>query len=470
MFREPEEETTTRVKSKIDQAAATSRSPIRRESTVRPSRYNASPSSRSDRSRNATARLLEDFRERASQSRPVAESDRQHLELEIERLRRRRESRSRIRWDAWNDSHENETYRRQAGEELLRDALQYERPGQRLRLPRPPRESALRFEVAPSPPISESDSRSTSPRRRAFTRSYIPSPPYSLNDHRTNRVAPDGPLPTNGSVSLTPLFAPAQGLYRDSASYAEDITHAVVDRLIDPGEDLQNSETPPTDSWDSSYPPLRRVGHLSPRPHHPGYDGLGDRQRSLSPPVSDSSVEEDTWETLLTTMEEDEHRPSAESSFTSAIASASTSRRSDSASRSGLSSQTTVDSLRDLEHRVDGPPCDPDDAIGSRPDPNLVDTSASRVGRAMWEAHAMMGRSSRAMGELRRLQRITNEDREFSASGAEERLRDIENRAMDTEAELAHMQSFIERMTRREDIPDEWWAAAGLSRTIREAE
>jgi hypothetical protein len=32
------------------------------------------------------------------------------------------------------------------------------------------------------------------------------------------------------------------------------------------------------------------------------------------------------------------------------------------------------------------------------------------------------------------------------------------------------MQRFIERMARREDIPDEWWAAAGLARTIRENE
>jgi hypothetical protein len=42
--------------------------------------------------------------------------------------------------------------------------------------------------------------------------------------------------------------------------------------------------------------------------------------------------------------------------------------------------------------------------------------------------------------------------------------------AADTEndVDLENMQQVIERMARREDIPDEWWAAAGLARTIRE--
>jgi hypothetical protein len=38
----------------------------------------------------------------------------------------------------------------------------------------------------------------------------------------------------------------------------------------------------------------------------------------------------------------------------------------------------------------------------------------------------------------------------------------------DADNELEHMQGVIERMARRVDIPDEWWAAAGLARTVRE--
>jgi hypothetical protein len=50
---------------------------------------------------------------------------------------------------------------------------------------------------------------------------------------------------------------------------------------------------------------------------------------------------------------------------------------------------------------------------------------------------------------------------------AEERLRRIENHAAATEAELAQMQSFIDRLTRREET-NELWVAAGLSRINRE--
>src|SRR5271168_3473621 len=202
MFREPEEDATDKVAAKVDKTAATSRSAIRRESTVRPGRYNAISS---PRSRNAIrSHLLEDYRSRAAHSRSVAESDEAELEAELERLRRRRETRSRIRWGSLNENDGYDTERRQAGEELLRDALHYDRPDQRLRLLRPPRESALRFEVAPSPPLSDSISPSTSPRERTFTRPYIPSPPYSLNDHRGNRIPPDGPLPTPAPLESTP--------------------------------------------------------------------------------------------------------------------------------------------------------------------------------------------------------------------------------------------------------------------------
>jgi hypothetical protein len=50
---------------------------------------------------------------------------------------------------------------------------------------------------------------------------------------------------------------------------------------------------------------------------------------------------------------------------------------------------------------------------------------------------------------------------------AEERLRRIENHAAATEAELAQMQSFIDRLARREET-NELWVAAGLSRINRE--
>jgi hypothetical protein len=469
MFREPEEEATDKVAAKVDKIAATSRSAIRRESTVRPGRYNAISS---PRSRNAIrSHLLEDYRSRAAHSRSVAESDEAELEAELERLRRRRETRSRIRWGSLNENDGYDTERRQAGEELLRDALHYDRPSQRLRLSRPPRESALRFEVAPSPPLSDSISPSTSPRERTFTRPYIPSPPYSLNDHRGNRIPPDGPLPTTGPLEFTPGFAPARGVYRDLDPTSGDLINARVDSTANNGGDLPDLETPPPETWEASYPPLRRVGHLSPRPYSFRHDGLGDRQRSPGSSGDDSNAEEDTWETLLTTMEEDENQPSAESSFTSAIASASTSRRSDSASRSGRSSQTAATSFADLDPVDAGQPCESDNELDEAPldhDPSA--STMIRRARIRHERHLPQSPSFHderpAVGRMHE----TVASAERRAALAEERLRRIENHAAATEAELAQMQSFIDRLVRREDVPNELWEAAGLSRINRESQ
>jgi hypothetical protein len=469
MFREPEEEATDKVAAKVDKIAATSRSAIRRESTVRPGRYSAISS---PRSRNAIrSHLLEDYRSRAAHSRSVAESDEAELEAELERLRRRRETRSRIRWGSLNENDGYDTERRQAGEELLRDALHYDRPSQRLRLSRPPRESALRFEVAPSPPLSDSISPSTSPRERTFTRPYIPSPPYSLNDHRGNRIPPDGPLPTTGPLEFTPGFAPARGVYRDLDPTSGDLINARVDSTANNGGDLPDLETPPPETWEASYPPLRRVGHLSPRPYSFRHDGLGDRQRSPGSSGDDSHAEEDTWETLLTTMEEDENQPSAESSFTSAIASASTSRRSDSASRSGRSSQTAATSFADLDPVDAGQPCESDNELDEAPldhDPSA--STMIRRARIRHERHLPQSPSFHderpAVGRMHE----TVASAERRAALAEERLRRIENHAAATEAELAQMQSFIDRLVRREDVPNELWEAAGLSRINRESQ
>jgi hypothetical protein len=472
MWREPEEEPTDRLAAKVDKAAANSRSAIRRESTVRPGRYNAISS---PRSRHAIrSHLLEDYQTRAAHNRPVAESDEAELEAEIERLRRRRETRSRIRWGSLNENDGNDTDRRQAGEELLRDALQHDRPGQRLRLLRPPRESALRFEVAPSPPLSDSGSPSTSLRQHSFIRQHgtVRRLPW-FDDHPGSRIPPDGPLPPTGSVELTPGFAPAQGAYRDTDRASGELINATMISMLNHGDDLPDLETPPPETWEASYPPLRRVGHLSPRPYSFRHDGLGDRQRSPGSSADDSNVEEDTWETLLTTMEEDENQPSAESSFTSAIASASTSRRSDSASRSGRSSQTTATSLGDLEPVDAGQPCESDNDQDETPE--LHDPSATSMIR---HARIRQGRYSlqspsfddqrHAVERMRDAARENIAFAERRTAEAEERLRRMENRAAETEAEVAQMQSLIDQLARGEDLPSELWAAAGLSRINRE--
>lgn len=35
-----------------------------------------------------------------------------------------------------------------------------------------------------------------------------------------------------------------------------------------------------------------------------------------------------------------------------------------------------------------------------------------------------------------------------------------------SDSDLQQMQAILDRLARREDIPEDWWASAGLSRTI----
>lgn len=318
MFKEPEERSPSRTAEKIDRAAASSRSSIRRERTIR-GRYTG-------REFRVTSPIIHDgFTSRTS---PPGSGRRAQLMNErMERIGRR--------WSTMTDNvrHIGEddiesTRRRQAGEELLRDALEYARPGHRMRLmARSPRTSALRFEVARPPrstasPVPEPEPEQeseTEPERSAeeqalLARPYMPSPPYSFRDTTSSR-----PRGTAGHLGIvpaepTPGFAPAQGVHRDNEERDS------ADRSTAPRD-----YTPPGESsWTASYPPLRRVGHLSPRPESrvSRYGGLGDRRRSVS--SSSSGGEHDAWETLLTTMEPDAHLPSADSSFTSASASNST--------------------------------------------------------------------------------------------------------------------------------------------------
>jgi hypothetical protein len=71
--------------------------------------------------------------------------------------------------------------------------------------------------------------------------------------------------------------------------------------------------------------------------HQQAVDGLGDRERSLSP--------DDSWDTMLTTIMPDNRLPSAESSFTSAAASFSATSSALSMREASSTDATSVDSL-----------------------------------------------------------------------------------------------------------------------------
>lgn len=159
-------------------------------------------------------------------------------------------------------------------------------------------------------------------------------------------------------------------------------------------------------------------------------DGLGDRDRSMSPDGTSGAG----WDTLLTSITPDPQPPSAGSSFasaSSAIAAASTTTSgpasaSTSMTSMGPSQETHV--LHDCDMSDSGSSSDSDEEIV-----DLADFNRNRGART-WRSYAdvVQARSNRA-------------------------------RAME-EPDLDSMHEIISRLVNSDDIPDEFWVSAGLSR------
>ncbi|KAJ9215745.1 hypothetical protein DTO166G4_2582 [Paecilomyces variotii] len=321
----------------------------------------------------------------------------------------------------------SDSTRREAGQRILRDALRHGHPGRRLRIPR---ESTLRFEV-PSPlwAMGELSNRSPSGEESANTRNSE-HPPF------------------------TPRFAPAFAYHSTISSQP----HPDISALLHaPG--LGGS-----DDSAASMPLLRRVGHRSVNgansqdPHRRSIiDGLGDRERSFSP---DDDQEHDAWETLLTTITPDVQLPSADSSFTSAAASASTGASRNTTNTSTNSSHTLPSSLDSSAamHMILDPypellnPCDwPSSDSDTEAEPDL----SSRPSTTRYRRHRLLDslRRPAGVGSTQDSQPpIPAVAFSFSQETAD--------------PDLQQMQAMLNRLVNREDIPDDWWAAAGLSRTM----
>ena len=177
-------------------------------------------------------------------------------------------------------------------------------------------------------------------------------------------------------------------------------------------------------------------------------DGLGDRNRSLSPEG------DHVWDTLLSTLTPDPQPPSVGSSFASASASAVASQTGPtSTSGSSLPVPDGADESL-LEH-----PCESgfenSDTEGEEDDAmersqSLLTRLANRWGR----------RNRPGQGAYVPLTRRT------SRSNSNDDLTE----ALGGVGGIGGMQRIVSNLARREDIPDEWWAEAGLSRTLsREA-
>ncbi|PHH87292.1 hypothetical protein CDD83_9060 [Cordyceps sp. RAO-2017] len=253
----------------------------------------------------------------------------------------------------------------------------------------------------------------------------------------------------------------------------------------------------------------------SPAARH-GLDGLGDRDRSLSPEV---------WDTLLSTMTPDPQPPSASSSFASTVASQS----------AGPSSSTPTSAPDVLEEAAADAQCESGcehsdvsmeedgEEIDGLPDmrprrplwremrrpPNSYSPARGqadgRAGRSIAEARRTAtqpagddvnapddagGREVRAhsTGQPPRgmpLARLLNRAEGWGSQASGEEASEDEiigdnsqqggrgesigpalNATLSGEEDWAGMQRIVRSLARREDIPDEWWAEAGLSRTL----
>lgn len=251
-----------------------------------------------------------------------------------------------------------------------------------------------------------------------------------------------------------------------------------------------------------------------------GFDGLGDRNRSVSPEV---------WNTLLTTLTPDPQPPSAGSSFASATASTAATSQNQSAAASSRTS------LAEHDRVVDGPaadqPCEPrdgsddtgeeDDSLNMDLMPGSNSTVPSRFRRFISSLTPPEGQTSssqnpadhpysyrptlpfngrpdgvwRSLERVRaRMQYLQETDPNFrprapSVSGGESGTEpqtgsgttregsedasesldqgDLEPAGSGSlDVALGGMQRIVRGLVERRDIPDEWWAEAGLSRLI----
>lgn len=221
-------------------------------------------------------------------------------------------------------------------------------------------------------------------------------------------------------------------------------------------------------------------------------DGLGDRDRSVSPEV---------WETLLTTLTPDPQPPSAGSSFASAAAT------------QNAGPSNAPPSAPDLPDEMMDPACDSghensddDEAYyaypGSR-NPTRQEARRQRLSQPVpdynldgpsdgayppWPEHPAAtgpGRQSPGRFQTNAYSALANNawTGRLSHGGSEdERAADQSQPAREEsggsgpaaaqtgDEEWLGMQRIVRNLAAREDIPDEWWAEAGLNRTLPQDE
>lgn len=244
------------------------------------------------------------------------------------------------------------------------------------------------------------------------------------------------------SGSFTPNFAPAFA-YHANPTRSGSVRLPPLLRTDSHSNDaalMQSNMPPEVRDFRSTNTHSRNQG-----PNTDGaMDGLGDRQRSPSP---DGERETDAWETLLSTITPDANLPSTDTSF---------------------ASTASASAMRD-DARPDPPP-----ALGSSHAPrahivlepypdhfNPCDFSSSDDEDTPANYHSFMG-----PGGAVALRRFQDRNSTLSAHPPIPRIRPSLSDHHRQSDEIQQMQVILDRLARREDIPDDWWAAVGLTRTL----
>ncbi|KAJ5483883.1 hypothetical protein N7539_006083 [Penicillium diatomitis] len=249
-------------------------------------------------------------------------------------------------------------------------------------------------------------------------------------------------------VQLTPGFAPAMS-HRVSSS-----PHSSSSRLPPPGtavpsvrpsghrSRLEDSTTPIAPSPRNHRPHVRGLSSgIGPR--DPPVDGLGDRQRS---PSADGTGETDPWDDFLTTV-----APGAVDGPSLHMASSSSARP------THYPPHRRAQGLNDDFSDQIG--CEPsssssDDEDDYRPNPNRP---YHRRTYGPYHGERPAHRNARLHAAALQHATISNHPP----------VPNITSSIPDSESpDLQQMRAILDRLARREDIPDDWWAAAGLSRIL----
>ncbi|KAL4978102.1 hypothetical protein BDW66DRAFT_130997 [Aspergillus desertorum] len=264
-------------------------------------------------------------------------------------------------------------------------------------------------------------------------------------------------LESQDHLPLTPQFAPAVAYHRSSTPLVgSDLRRSPMPRHDGLGEEARAGFVTPL---------LRRAGQRSVNDTNltsrgPLIDGLGDRQRSVD--LEDDHAN-DAWETLLTTITPDTSLPSADSSFTSASAPGSTGSHIDMLRSSAISLESVLNSMPATvpvvqmtldPYRDSTIPCDY---------PSSTDSGSESDGEITQQS--LFRRYRRRMREVESLRRSQNRQSVLN-DGSSIPTISLAFSDSSTDQDLQNMQAILDRLARREYVPDDWWAAAGLSRTI----